>query len=68
MLSYESISELYKTAEEQHKRIREIVLEDQAVQLEQPEEALIRQMDENLTVMLEALDNGSKQGVKSTSG
>ena len=68
MLSYESISELYKTAEEQHKRIREIVLEDQAVQLEQPEEALIRQMDENLTVMLEAIDNGSKQGVKSTSG
>ncbi len=68
MLSYESISKLYKTAEEQHKRIREIVLEDQAVQLEQPEEALIRQMDENLTVMLEAIDNGSKQGVKSTSG
>jgi len=68
MLSYESISELYKTAEAQHKRIREIVLEDQAVQLEQPEEALIRQMEENLTVMLEAIENGSKPGVKSTSG
>lgn len=68
MLSYESISELYKTAEALHKRIREIVLEDQAAQLEQPEEALIRQMGENLTVMLEAIENGSKPGVKSTSG
>lgn len=68
MLSYESISELYKTAETQHKRIREIVLEDQAAQLEQPEEALIERMEENLTVMLEAIENGSKPGVKSTSG
>lgn len=68
MLSYESISELYKTAEAQHKLIRDIVLEDQAAQLERPREALIRQMEENLTVMLEAIENGSKQGVKSTSG
>ena len=68
MLSYESISELYKTAGALHKRIREIVLEDQAAQLEQPEEALIRQMEKNLTVMLEAIENGSKPGVKSTSG
>ena len=68
MLSYESISELYKTAGALHKRIREIVLEDQAAQLEQPEETLIRQMEENLTVMLEAIENGSKPGVKSTSG
>ena len=68
MLSYESITELYKTAEEQHKRIWEIVLEDQAAQLEQPEDALIRQMADNLTVMLAAIENGSKQGLKSTSG
>jgi L-serine dehydratase, iron-sulfur-dependent, alpha subunit len=68
MLSYESISELYKTAGALHKRIREIVLEDQAAQLEQPEETLIRQMEENLTVMLEAIENGSKPGLKSTSG
>ena len=68
MLSYESISELYKTAGALHKRIREIVLEDQAAQLEQPEETLIRQMEEILTVMLEAIENGSKPGVKSTSG
>ena len=67
MLSYESISELYKTAEVQQKRIRESVLEDQAAQLEQPEEALIRQMEENLTVMLEAIENGSKPEVKSPS-
>ena len=68
MLSYQSISESYKTAGALHKRIREIVLEDQAAQLEQPEETLIRQMEENLTVMLEAIENGSKPGVKSTSG
>ena len=68
MLSYESVNELYKTAEAQHKRIREIVLEDQAAQLELPEEALVKRMEENLTVMLEAIENGSKPGVKSTSG
>ena len=68
MLSYESISELYKTAEAQHKLIRNIVLEDQAAQLEQPEESLIRQMEENLTVMLDAIENGSKPEVKSASG
>lgn len=67
MLSYESISELYKTAEAQHKLIRNIVLEDQAAQLEQPEESLIRQMEENLTVMLDAIENGSKPEVKSAS-
>ena len=68
MLNYESISELYAIAEAQHKQIREIVLEDQVVQLEQPKEVLIRQMEENLTVMLDAIENGSKQEVKSTSG
>lgn len=68
MLSYESIKELYTTAEAQQKRIREIVLEDQAAQLEQPEEALIKRMEENLVAMLEAIENGSKPGVKSTSG
>lgn len=45
MLSYESVNELYKTAEAQHKRIREIVLEDQAAQLELPEEALVKRME-----------------------
>ena len=44
------------------------MLEDQASQLEQPEDALIQKMEENLTVMLEAIENGSKPGVKSTSG
>lgn len=68
MFTYELISELCKEAEARHKRIGDIVLEDQAVQLEQSEEELIRQMDENVTVMLEAIENGSKAGVKSTSG
>ena len=68
MLSYESIKELYTTAEAQQKRIREIVLEDQAAQLEQPEQVLIKRMEENLAAMLEAIENGSKPGVKSTSG
>lgn len=68
MLNYESISELWKTAEAQHVPVSALVLEDQAAQLEQPQEALIRQMEQNLTVMLEAIENGSKADVKSTSG
>lgn len=67
MLNYESISELCKTAEMQRKLIREIVLEDQAAQMEKTERELILQMEENLTVMLEAIENGSKPGVRSTS-
>ena len=68
MLNYESISELWKTAEAQHVPVSALVLEDQAAQFEQPQEALIRQMEQNLTVMLEAIENGSKADVKSTSG
>lgn len=68
MFSYESVRELCETAEVQHKHLWEIVLEDQAEQLEQPKDALIRQMEKNLTVMLEAIENGSKPNVTSTSG
>lgn len=68
MLHYESISGLCKAAEDRHKLIREIVLEDQAAQMEKTERELIGIMDENLTVMLEAVENGSKAGVKSASG
>lgn len=68
MFSYESVSELCKTAEMQHKPLWEIVLDDQAEQLEQSKDALIRQMGKNLTVMLEAIETGSKPGVVSTSG
>ena len=67
MLNYESIKELYKTAEARHMHIWDIVLEDQAAQMEKPEQELIRQMEANLTVMLEAIENGSKEGVISTS-
>lgn len=68
MFSYESVYELYKTAEMQHKPLWEIVLEDQATQLDQSEDALIRKMEKNLDVMLEAIESGSKPGVTSTSG
>lgn len=68
MLNYESISELWETAEAQQIPISALVLEDQAAQLEQPKEALIRQMEQSLAVMLEAIENGSQADVKSTSG
>ncbi len=68
MLNYESISELCETAEAHQIPISALVLEDQAVQLEQPKEVLIRQMEQSLAVMLEAIENGSQANVKSTSG
>ena len=68
MLHYISMSELCQAAENRHKLIREIVLEDQAAQLEKEECELISTMEENLTVMLEAIENGSKADVRSMSG
>ena len=68
MLSYHSIQELCTEAESRHSSIAAVVLADHVVQLEKPAEDLRAQMAMNLETMLEAIENGSKAGVRSTSG
>ena len=50
MLSYTSIYELCKEADKQNKKISEIVLNDEALQMEQTEQALFDKMGENFKI------------------
>ena len=55
MLEYMTIAELTARAKEQSKTLSEIVLADQSIQMEIPEEQLYERMERSLTVM-EAAD------------
>lgn len=68
MLSYHSIQELCAEAESRHSTIAAVVLADHVEQLEKSAEVLRAQMAMNLDAMLESIENGSKAGVRSTSG
>ncbi|MGP1455153.1 MAG: L-serine ammonia-lyase, iron-sulfur-dependent, subunit alpha [Treponema sp.] len=68
MLSYHSIQELCAEAESRHSTIAAVVLADHVEQLEKSAEHLRAQMAMNLDAMLESIENGSKAGVRSTSG
>ena len=68
MLSYTSIYELCKEADKQNKKISEIVLNDEALQMEQTEQALFDKMAENFKIMCQAVNEGKKPDLRSTSG
>ena len=68
MISYDSIQELVDKAKKKGKRISELVLEDQARQMEQPQEELFEQMRASLQVMAEAAAKGLSAVSKSASG
>ena len=68
MISYDSIQELVDKAKKKGKRISELVLEDQARQMEQPQEELFEQMRASLQVMAEAAGKGLTAVSKSASG
>ncbi|MGE5581178.1 MAG: L-serine ammonia-lyase, iron-sulfur-dependent, subunit alpha [Bacillota bacterium] len=68
MLSYNSVDELVKTASQAGRTIAEIVLEDQAQQLERPVANLVELMKYNLDVMREAAQTGLQPGNRSASG
>lgn len=68
MLDYFSVEELCRTAEERGCAISELVLEDQAEQMELPREELFARMEARLTVMEEAVRAGLDPGLRSTSG
>ena len=68
MYDYDSISELCLAAEEKGLKISELVLADQAEQLEAPAEELYARMERSLAVMEEAVKAGLDPNLRSTSG
>ncbi len=68
MFSYTSIEELCSEAQKRSAKISALVLEDQCAQLEKPKTELTEQMEKNLAVMLDSIEKGSRQGVRSKSG
>ena len=68
MLEYDSIAAICEAAEQQQVTISALVLSDQAEQTEMPEEALYERMKNSLYVMQEAVREGKKPNLRSTSG
>ena len=68
MISYDSIQELVDKAKKKGKLISELVLEDQARQMERSQEELIEEMRKSLRVMAEAAAKGLTAVSKSASG
>ncbi len=67
-LKYDSIAGLIDAAKENGCKISELVLKQQAEEMEQPEDVLYAQMKSNYAVMAESVKEGQKPGVVSTSG
>jgi len=68
MLEYNLIKDLINAAETSHKKISEIVIEDQALSMELKPEELFNKMSGNFDVMCEAVIKGSDKDLKSMSG
>lgn len=68
MLEYSSIEELVKAAEDKGCKISEVVLADEAKQMEESEEAIYKRMAESFRVMREAVRKGTDKDLRSTSG
>ena len=68
MLDYRSIQELCQAAEQKGCAISQLVLEDQAEQMELSQAELYQRMDKSLTVMEEAVKAGLDPDLRSTSG
>ena len=68
MLEYSSIEELVKAAEDRKLKISEVVLEDEALQMDEPAEAVYKRMADSFKVMREAVVKGTDKDLRSTSG
>ena len=68
MLKYDSIEELVREAENNGRKICDLVLEEQAESMELTPEALYEDMRERLIIMTESVRDGLKQDQRSTSG
>lgn len=68
MLEFNSIKELVDKAVDAGKNISDLVLADQAEQMERPAEEIYKDMEVNLQVMKEAIESGIDPNIKSASG
>ncbi len=68
MFGYDSVQELVEAAEKQQKRISDLVIEDQMIELGMTRDELTGKMIDNLQVMKEAVNEGLVSGRKSFSG
>lgn len=68
MLTYQSVSELCQLAEQEGRTLSQVILSDQAEQLEQSEQALYDQMAARLQVMRESVQTGMDPQLRSASG
>jgi L-serine dehydratase len=68
VLEYHSVSLLVQIAEEQHRNISDIVLEDQAEAMGRSTEDLYREMAGSLDVMRKAAETGARKDLRSASG
>ncbi len=67
-LSYQTIQELVDLANSKSVRISDIILEEQSLSREEPKEVCLQRMNEHLSVMLSAIDQGTDPNIRSTSG
>lgn len=67
-LKYTSIAELVSLANEREQTISELVLYDQARQLDENPDILYDKMHRNYQIMLESIEKGCREDIKSTSG
>ena len=67
-MNYESLADLIQQAEERKCKISQLVMEQQASQLERSEESLMAEMEEAFCVMEKAAADGVAPDLRSTSG
>ena len=67
-MEYKSIEELCRLARESGRRISDVVLSDQAAQLEKSRDELFTRMSSRLEVMEQAIAAGLNPALRSTSG
>jgi len=68
MLTYRSVSEIVNLADTRGFSISQVVLQDQAAQMETPESEILTRMAESLDVMGKSSERGLRPGLKSVSG
>lgn len=68
MLLYQTIEELLAAAAAQNKKISELVLADQAEQMEKTEQEVYAQMEQSFDVMCDSVLQGQDPNQRSTSG
>ena len=66
--SYDSVAELIRAAQEHGLSVSELVLRQQAAQLEKPAEEVYETMRRSYEVMAQAAESGLQEGVRSASG